>query len=195
MKIHDEVAKENFDKLLDWLSPDRDVAGIRFERIRDGLIRYFRLKGCHEPELLADESMNRVINRIDTLDLMTGASPTSLFYGFAGKVFLEYLRTEKNRHIQLSDAFERVLVRAARSSSNVAIDCLRECMNDLNIFDGKLIIEYYSEDKRAKFELRRQIAFQNEMAMGTLHTRIHRIKGTLRPCVEKCMSKKNIKIV
>lgn len=192
MKIRDEVAKENFEKLLDWLSPDRDEAGRRFEKIRDGLIRYFRIKGCHESEMLADESMNRVINRIHTLDLTTGASPTSLFYGFAGKVFLEYLRTEKNRHIQLSDAFDRVFVGAARSSPNVAIDCLRECMNDLNILDGKLIIEYYSEEKQAKFELRRQIARQNEMAIGALHTKIHRIKGILRPCVEKCLGKTNV---
>lgn len=64
MKINHEVAKENFDKLLEWLSENRDEAGLRFEQIRTGLIRFFRLKGCHESELLADESMNRVIRRI-----------------------------------------------------------------------------------------------------------------------------------
>lgn len=195
MKINHEVAKENFDKLLDWLSRDRDEAGERFEQIRGGLIRYFHLKGCHEPELLADESMNRVIKRINDLDLMTGASHTSVFYGFANKVFLEYLRTEKRRTIQLNDAFDLVFVGSAKLSADMAIDCLRECVNDLNFLDGKLIIEYYSEDKQAKVEARREIAVQNEMAMGTLHTRVHRIKGALRPCVEKCMSKKNIKIV
>lgn len=195
MKINHEVAKESFDTLLDWLSNDRDEAGARFEQIRDGLIRYFRLKGCHEPELLADETMNRVIRRIDELDLKTGASPTSIFYGFASKVFLEYIRTEKNRSIQIDETFESVFVQTVPPSSDAAIDCLRECMNDLDLVDGKLIVEYYSEEKQAKFELRRQIAAQNEIAMGTLHTRIHRIKGTLRPCVEKCMSKKDVKIV
>lgn len=192
MKINHEVARENFDKLLSWLSHDRDDAGVRFEQIRGGLIRYFRLKGCHEPELLADESMNRVINRIDTLDLMTGASPTSLFYGFASKVFLEYLRTEKKRHVQLTDTFERIYAAALPSPADPAIDCLRKCMNGLNGVDGKLIVEYYSEDKQAKFEVRRQIARQKEMAMGALHTKIHRIKGILRPCVEKCISKKDL---
>lgn len=195
MKIHHEVAKENFDKLLEWLSGNRDEAGLRFEQIRDGLIRYFRLKGCHEPELLADESMNRVIRRIDELDLKTGANPTSIFYGFANKVFLEFLRTEKNRSIQIDDTFERSFARSGHSRSDVAIDCLRECLNGLNVLDGRLIVEYYSEEKQAKFELRRQIAVQNEIAMGTLHTKIHRIKGTLRPCVERCLSKKDIKIV
>lgn len=192
MKIDHEVGKENFDKLLDWLSHNRDEAGVRFEQIRGGLIRFFRLKGCHDPELLADESMNRVIKRIDTLDLMTGASPTSIFYGFANKVFFEYLRSEKQRTVQLSDSFERVFTGTGQPSSDPAIDCLRQCMNGLNVLDGRLIVEYYSEDKQAKFEVRRQIARQKEMAMGALHTKIHRIKGILRPCVEKCLSNKNV---
>jgi DNA-directed RNA polymerase specialized sigma24 family protein len=192
VKINHEVAKENFDKLLDWLSHDRDEAGLRFEQIRDGLIRYFRLKGCHEPETLADESMNRVIKRIDTLDLMTGASSTSLFYGFANKVFLEYFRSDKKRTVQLSEAFEHISIGSAHIATNVAVDCLRECLNDLNILDGKLIVEYYSEEKQAKFELRRQLAMKKEMAMGALHTKIHRIKGILRPCVENCMNKKRL---
>lgn len=191
MKINHEVAKENFDKLLDWLSHDRDEAGVRFEQIRGGLIRFFRLKGCHDPELLADESMNRVIKRIDTLDLMTGASPSSIFYGFANKVFFEYLRSEKQRTVQLSDSFERIFLGTGQASSDPALDCLRQCMNGLNVLDGRLIVEYYSEEKQAKFEVRRQIARQKEMAMGALHTKIHRIKGILRPCVEKCLSNKN----
>lgn len=192
MKINHEVAKENFDKLLDWLSHDRDEAGVRFEQIRGGLNRYFRLKGCHEPELLADESMNRVIKRIDTLDLATGASPSSIFYGFANKVFFEYLRSEKQRTVQLSESFDRVFIGIGQPSSDLAVDCLRQCMNGLNVLDGRLIVEYYSEEKQAKFEVRRQIARQKEMAMGALHTKIHRIKGILRPCVEKCLSNKDV---
>jgi DNA-directed RNA polymerase specialized sigma24 family protein len=192
VKINHEVAKENFDKLLDWLSHDRDEAGARFEQIRDGLIRYFRLKGCHEPESLADESMNRVIKRIDELDLMTGVSPATLFYGFANKVFLEYYRSDKKRTVQLSEAFEHVSIGAAHVTADFAVDCLRECLNDLNMLDGKLIVDYYSKEKQAKFEIRRKMALQNDIAMGALHTRIHRIKGVLRPCVENCMNKKRL---
>jgi hypothetical protein len=65
-------------------------------------------------------------------------------------------------------------------------------MNGLSGLDGKLIVEYYSQEKQAKFEARRQMARQKEMAMGALHTKIHRIKGVLRPCVEKCMSGKRL---
>lgn len=190
VRLNHEVAQEDFDKLLDWLAHNRDEAGVRFEQIRQGLTRYFRLKGCHDPELLADESMNRVINRIDTLDLMTGTRPTSIFYGFASKVFLEYLRTEKKRLVQLSDSLEHVFTGPGQFIQNPAIDCLRECMKDLSILDGKLIVDYYSEEKQAKFEARRRMAMEKEMAMGALHSKIHRIKGILRPCVEKCLGEK-----
>lgn len=192
MKTDHEVAKENFDRLLGWLSFDRDEAGALFEKIREGLIRYFRLKGCHEPELLTDESMNRVIKRIDELDLSTGVTPAALFYGFAANVFREYLRTEKNRVFQLNESFEHAAAIPDYETTDSAVDCLRKCLSDLNAFDGNLIVEYYSEERQAKFEIRRQLASRNDMAMGALHTKIHRIKGALRPCVERCMSKKNV---
>jgi len=47
--------------------------------------------------------MNRVIKRIDDLDVATDARPASIFFGFANKVFLEYVRTERKRNLQLSD--------------------------------------------------------------------------------------------
>lgn len=186
MKISQEFAKENFDKVLEWLSTDRDEAGARFENIRDGLIRYFRLKGCHDAETLADESMNRVIKRIDTLDLTTGASKPSIFYGFARNVFREFIRFEKNRTIQLNEELKQTLVGSVMFSENPAIDCLRECVSHLDILDGKLIVDYYIEVGQSKVSARQQLALHNELTIGALHTRIHRIKGILRPCVEKC---------
>lgn len=192
MKLNHDVAKENFDKLLEWLSPDREEAGTRFEQIRDGLIRYFRIKGCHEPEFLADESMSRVIRRIDSLDLSTGVTYSTLFFGFATNVFHEYSRSEKKRMLQFSDAFERVSANSVSITPDFAVDCLHKCLADLNFHDSKLLVEYYREDKQVKFAYRRQLATQNEMAMGALHTKIHRLKNVLRPCVEKCMSEKSL---
>jgi hypothetical protein len=192
VKSNYSVSKENFDSLLNWLSTDRDEAGSRFEQIREGLIRYFRLKGCHEPEVLADESMNRVTARIDSLDLTTGAKPISVFYGFAAQVFLEYSRSDNRRIVQLIDSFDKASGESIEIAVNDGLDCLRKCLNSLAISDGKLIVEYYSEEKQAKFELRRKLAIQNEMAIGTLQTKIHRIKRVLRPCVEKCMTGENV---
>lgn len=192
MKLNHEVAKENFDKLLDWLSDDRSEAGIQFEKIRDGLIRVFRIKGCHEPETLADESMNRVIRRIDTLDLTRNVKPSTIFYGFACNVFLEYCRSEKKRTLQLSNTYEVESATCPIATTNAAIKCLRQCLNNLDRLDRSLIVEYYSQEKQAKINVRRQLAMQNDITIGTLHTRIHRIKGILRPCVEECVNKERL---
>lgn len=192
MKLNHEVAKENFDKLLDWLSHDRDEAGVRFEQIRDGLVRYFRLKGCHEPETLADESMNRVIRRIDTLDLTKNAKPSTIVYGFAANVFLEYYRSEKKRTLQLSDTFEVGSARCPIATTDTSVECLRQCLSNLDNIDVALIVEYYSQEKQSKTNVRRQLAMQNNITIGTLHTRIHRIKGILRPCVEECVNKERL---
>lgn len=188
MRIHFEISQEKFDKLLHWLSPDRDEAGSRYEQIREGLIRYFHIKGCHDAEILADESISRVILKIDVLDLSIGPKPSSVFYGFAAKVFLEFARSDKRRLVQMSDDFDRISLAALEASEDPGMDCLRRCLNGIPLLDRKLIVEYYSEEKQAKFELRKKLAKQNDLAVGALQTKIHRLKKALRPCIEKCLN-------
>lgn len=195
MKTNPVVAKDNFDNLLNWLSEDRDHAGTRFENIRGGLTRFFRLKGCQDPESLADESMNRVIDRFDKLDQKISSSPTTIFWAFANNVYLEYVRSQKKLTSSSNGTFPRISLGIEELSENPSIDCLRDCMNTLKKSDRSLIIEYYSEDNKEKMEFRRQIATQNMMEMGALHTKIYRIKLSLRPCLERCLGKKNIKIL
>lgn len=187
MKINQEVDKGNFDRMLEWLSVDRSDPGASFERIRAGLIRFFRIKGAHDPETLADETMNRVINRFDSLDTSTGVNPTTIFYGFANKVFLEFLRTEKRRMVQFGDDTQLGIAGTYELPVDPALDCLRSCLGALKKWDGNLIVEYYSENPESKVDSRLQLAQLNQMTMTALQTKIHRIKGILRPCIEKCI--------
>ena len=53
------LTQELFDTLLDWLDPDRERAGHRYETIRLRLIKIFTSRGCPEAEELADETINR----------------------------------------------------------------------------------------------------------------------------------------
>ena len=59
------LTKEAFDSLLSWLDPDREWAGEKYEVIRARLIKVFAYRGCHTPEELADETINRVAKKID----------------------------------------------------------------------------------------------------------------------------------
>jgi DNA-directed RNA polymerase specialized sigma24 family protein len=186
VKINKELDKENFEALLDRLSNDRAEAGVKFEHIRSGLIRFFRLKGCHDTETLADETMNRVINRVDSLN-WNAASPSAIFHGFARNVFLEYIRSARSRTIQFDDEIEQQHYGSNQVTDDPALDCLRNCLGSLKGWDGDLIVAYYRHSGQPKVDARRRLAEHNELSVGALHTKIHRIKALLRPCVEKCV--------
>ena len=63
-------------------------------------------------------------------------------------------------------------------------------MKKLPETDGKLIVQYYSEKKTAKIKLRRKMAVEMESNPGTLHTKIYRIRNTLKKCIHKCLNGK-----
>ena len=65
MKKKWELTQAAFEKLLAWLDTDRDRAGSKYETIRLRLIKIFTCRGCLEVEELADETINRVVSRVD----------------------------------------------------------------------------------------------------------------------------------
>jgi hypothetical protein len=81
-----------FDSLLAWLDPERERAGEKYEVIRARLIKVFAYRGCHTPEELADETINRVTRKIDTVAESYDGDPALYFYGVAQMIHLEYLR-------------------------------------------------------------------------------------------------------
>jgi len=50
-----------------------------------------------------------------------------------------------------------------------------------------LILEYYREEKRAKINLRKNLAEKLGIECNALRLRVHRIRTELRPCVLKCL--------
>ena len=92
MKDERDWEGENFEHLLEWLDPDRERAGARYEEIRRALIKIFAGRGCAEPEDLADETLRRVCRKVRTLAPTYVGDPACYFYGVAQNVHLESLR-------------------------------------------------------------------------------------------------------
>src|SRR5215510_6101916 len=90
-----ELNQESFDSLLQWLSSDREQAGRRYEDIRGRLIKIFGSRGCAEPDLLADETINRVAKRVEEIVRTYEGDPALYFYGVANKIHMEQLRKKK----------------------------------------------------------------------------------------------------
>lgn len=189
MKKEFSLKQEDFDALLGWLSDDREEAGGQYEKIRNGLIRFFRFRGCTDPETLADETLNRVAVKIESLDNSKGVKTISIFYGFASHIFMEYLRDVRNRDFSLSEINlpEKPAINSLDEAKTDEFDCLENCLAKLSDDDKKLVINYYSKDKIEKFELRKMLAETLHISPNTLYTRVYRIKAALRNCIEKCL--------
>lgn len=189
MKNEVPITQEEFDALLAWLAPDREQAGIEYENIRRGLIRYFRFRGCDDAESLSDEAINRVAKRLSNFEFHENIKTITYFYSFASKIYLE----EKRRIIAQVQAGEKAPNEQSGGSDdfeNSQIECLEKCLEKLPRDKSKLLIDYYSKEKSEKFARRKVIAENMNIKVQTLHTQVHRLKSTMRECIKKCLDKK-----
>jgi DNA-directed RNA polymerase specialized sigma24 family protein len=192
MKKNFVLTQEDFEELLAWLAPDREEAGKKYEEIRRGLIRYFRLRGCSDSADLADETINRVAVKISASDAKENIKTVAYFYGFASKIYLEHVSRKRNKEVPLEPDFysNDTYLNQFIGDESKQMDCLEECLAKLPRGEGEIIVMYYSKDKSAKFEMRKKLAESLSLAPGALHVKIHRIKSALKNCVEKCVEQK-----
>lgn len=178
------LTQEAFDTLLGWLDPEREQAGKRYEDIRLRLIKIFTCRGCHEPEDLADEAINRVAKRVGEIAETYTGDPALYFYGVANKIHLESLRKKVVR--QLPPQPEP----PPDDSEREYHECLERCMGRLLPQNRELVLQYYQEDKSAKIEHRQILADGLGIALNALRIRAHRIRTTLRQCVQDCLAQR-----
>lgn len=174
-----DITQDAFDKFLAWLDSDRDRAGARYEDIRCKLIRFFTCRGCQAGEDMADETINRVITRIqEVADTYTG-DPVYYFYGVARNVHFEHVRKPlESFPAPVSESIEEKERRD---------QCLELCMKDLVPENRSLVLEYYSKDRPARIAHRKKIAGRLGISGTVLRLKMHRIRASLQACVENCL--------
>ncbi len=179
MKKNWILTQESFDALLAWLDPSPDAAGRKYEVIRLRLIKIFTCRGCSEAEDLADESINRVSQKLQEIGPTYEGDPAPYFYGVANKVYLEHLRRPRVQPPPPpADDYEDVEQEYA---------CLEKCIENLSEQNRKLVREYYLGEKTARIINRKQMADQLGIALNALRIRAHRLRATLLECVEGCL--------
>jgi DNA-directed RNA polymerase specialized sigma24 family protein len=179
MQKHWDITQDAFDKFLAWLDSDRERAGARYEDIRRKLISIFTCRGCRGGEDLADETINRVITRLQEIaDTYTG-DPAYYFYGVARNVHLEHVRKP-------AESFPLPIPESLEEKER-RDQCLELCMKDFVPGIRSLLLEYYSKDKSAKIAHRKKMAEQLGMSGTTLRVKMHRIRASLQICVETCL--------
>ncbi len=188
MKNSYDLGQKEFDGLLGLFSANREEAGEKYEQIRQGLVRFFQIKGCADPQSLTDETINRVAAKLHTFDASRNVRPVSYFYGFATNILLEYRRKAAKESVFNDDKIRGGQTTIDEEPDDRERTCLEQCLEELPVKEKDLVIEYYSRDRQERIELRQRICGRLQCTAAALYTRVCRIKSTLKNCIETCTS-------
>jgi RNA polymerase sigma factor (sigma-70 family) len=176
------ITQENFDMLLSWLDADGETAGEKYEKIRGRLIRVFAGRGCYEPEKLADETIDRVLQKLPEIRNEYVGDPALYFYKVAHYIHMEWLRREnQGGFVELTE------IRAYNDGdeSEEEYECLEKCLDELPEKDREMILEYHTYEKKEKIEHRKKIAERLGITVNALQTKVCRIMIRLKECAQK----------
>ncbi len=172
---------ELFKALLEWLDPDPDKAGQRYETIRAGLIRIFVSKGVSDAEFYADEVIDRVIKRLPEIQAGYVGDPARYFHGVARNIVME---AGRRREIA-TDVLPRTVV--PEPSKSDTSECLSKCLQLLPPDKQEFILDYHLYHGHEKILHHRQMASELAITEGALRTRAHHLRVNLEKCVLRCI--------
>lgn len=180
-----------FTRLLQWLDDGEDSSGERYLEMRRRLVAYFDRRNRPAPDVLADETFDRVSRALEESGCIKVTPPARYCYVVARFVLLEDIR-RGDRSVPYDET--RPVLQHARSAGAVAaeelaeraLDCLGQCLETLKAADRQLIVEYYRDAKRARIDRRRELAAQLGITMNALSIRAWRLRASLESCVAAC---------
>lgn len=180
-----ELNQESFESLLRWLHSDREQAGRRYEDIRARLIKIFGSRGCSEPDILADETINRVAKRVEEISKTFEGDPALYFYGVANKIYMEQLRKQK--------PIERLPLVPDLDDYEEEYVCLEGCIGYLPARSRDLVLQYYEHEQQDKIAQHQRLAERLGIGLNALRIRAHRARLVLRKCIVNCLKKKSVR--
>lgn len=189
MKTDLAITQERFEELLAWLDSDRDDAGYKYEEIRRSLVKIFAWRKCSDAEGMADATINIVAQKACHLRLSYEGKPHLYFYGVARNLIREY-QNNRLTLVALDDVDSTDISVLDNTDDDVEQldDCLRRCLDKLDLKDRDLVLTYYQKDGQAKIDLRRELARDRGIDANALRVKMHRIRGSLAHCIESCLS-------
>ena len=182
------LSVEALARFLACLDTDSDRAGEKYENLRLTLMKFFDWRGARFPEELADETINRVIRKIDEGETIRDL-PTYC-HGVARMVLLEKLKSPESRRADFEALPPAALAAPEQEEEDVRQDCFERCLKELPAESRQLILQYYSDEKREKISRRLAMAERLGIPLNALRSRVQRIRNRLEECVNGCMNKK-----
>lgn len=173
--------KEPFEALLEWLDPDREKAGQRYETIRAGLVRMFVANGLSDAEYYADEAIDRVTKRLPEIRGNYVGDPARYFHGVARNL----IREARRRKEVATDVLP-VLIWSEPERSDTS-ECLSKCLGLLPPDKQEMVLDYHLYKGQEKVRHHREMAVELSITEGALRTRVHHVRVGLEKCVLECI--------
>jgi RNA polymerase sigma factor (sigma-70 family) len=179
------LTREALAGFLACLDADADRAGEQYEALRLRLVKFFDWRGAHFPDECADETINRVIRKLDAGESLRDIETYCL--GVARLVFLETLKRPDRQHVTLDDAPD--LAAPEAEDDDEQRRCFGHCLQELPPESRQLILLYYQDERRDKINNRQAMADRLGIPLNALRSRVQRIRDRLERCVEDCLNK------
>jgi DNA-directed RNA polymerase specialized sigma24 family protein len=181
-----DLTPKAFDQFLSLLDLDRDRAGESYEALRRNLIQLFIWRGCRDPESHTDETINRVIRKIDEGEEVRDV--IAYAHGVARRLLLEVFKKQEREQIGI-DELPPLVAQPEEQDDETGVLCLCRCLNRLPEESRQLIVLYYQGEKSAKIENRKRLAEGLSVTLGALRYRAFDLRQRLQGCIERCMGR------
>lgn len=177
-----------FNRLLQTLDSDRDVAAQKYERIQRKLVAFFEWRGCAAAEDLADKTIDRVTRRLTEGEEIRAKDPSVYFYAVARNIAHEWWNSQKQPPQRLEP-----LIAAPQhiDDAEERLQCLDQCLEQLPPEARYLILEYYEAGGQQKIDNRRRLAVELQITPSALRLRAQRIRDQLEKCVRGRLKRLN----
>lgn len=183
----DAAKRDEFEQLLEWLAPDRDVAGRIYEELRRDLIKIFGWNRCDDPEGMADETFDRVSGQAKKLNETFEGHPKAFFYAVANNQIREYHRRAKNQFALEGIDISEPGPDDREETAELREDCLHKCLRKLGDERRDQLLAYYCKDRADKIKHRAEMATRLGISVSSLRVRMCRLRANLAECIERCL--------
>jgi hypothetical protein len=178
------MSQGDFDQLLQWFGPDRDISAKKYLETHERLTRLFHIKGCNRPEDLADEVMDRVAKKLPSLRT-PDPDHIAVLLGFARNVLHEYWR-ERAPFEEMSDLSKEPSGTNETALKEMRALCLENCLGKLGDNNRYLLLEYYQYETGGKIRHRKAMAEVRDTTLNALRLKACRLKSVVTDCVKRC---------
>jgi hypothetical protein len=184
------------DRLLRYFDSDPVVASEKLLRCRQKLVRRFSAERCHDPEDLANETLQRVLQALERDEKQLTTRIEAFISGFATNI----LRESRRRPIHKEDPLDDLS--PAREPRTVSIQelllafseeedlrrCLKRCLDELHPSDLKILIPYYDAGPGEKLKkVREGMALSLGLTSSQLRKRAFNLRTKLETCIKNCL--------